>query len=206
MADIGKDRFGEQEEEEGRKKKFQVIDKRFLADEEATVVEVAPPPPAPAAPERAPSEMVEETMKAGKTIKIDMSSTVAAPEPPAAPEPEPVADEGQLPAGLNPDPLAISNAMLFFIEELFSRVLIFLGLTPNPQTGLTVQNLDQAQKGIQLIELLIGEVRRELKSPEIDQNLVKMIAQLKAAYVQIVTGGGLGSPGGGGGPMGPGGR
>lgn len=182
MATIGEDRFGHPEEEEAKGRKFQVIDKRFLETEEPATAPEAPPPPVAAIP--APAEEPREA----RTIKVDIGSP-AMPEPEVVQEPAEDETGTEMPSGLNPDPLSISNGLLFMIEEMFTRTLIFLGLHPHPQTGLTVQKLDEAQRGIQVIELLINEVRRDIKSPEVDTQLTKMVAQLKATYVQLVTGG-----------------
>jgi len=182
VATIGEDRFGHPEEEEAKGRKFQVIDKRFLETEEPIPASEAPPPPVAATP--APAEEPREA----RTIKVDIGAP-AMPEPEMVQEPAEDETGTEMPSGLNPDPLSISNGLLFMIEEMFTRTLIFMGLHPHPQTGLTVQKLDEAQRGIQVIELLINEVRRDIKSPEVDTQLTKMVAQLKATYVQLVTGG-----------------
>lgn len=192
MAEIGEGRFGDPDEGEDKPRKFTVVDKRFQEEEEAAA---SSPTPAPEPPKEA------------RTIKVDLpgpattSSAATAPAPAAASAEESGGAPPTAPG--DPDPLAISNALLFFIEELFTRVLIFLGLTPNPQTGLTVRNFEQAQRGIQVLEVLIAEARKDTNSPEVDAYLTKLVTQLKAAYVQLVTGGSLTGPGGPG--AGPGG-
>lgn len=179
MAEIGEGRFGNPEDED-KPRKFTVVDKRFAVDEDEAPS--APPPP-PASK--------EPPAKTAKTIQIDPGKPAPGP---ATTAPAPAADvlpadEGEeAPVGIEGDPLAIQNALYFFIEELYTRILIFMGVAPNPQTGLTVRNLEQAQRGIQVLETLVKEAKKEA-TPEVSGGLDRIVSQVKLAYVQLVTGG-----------------
>jgi len=184
MTEIGGGKFDSDEKD--KKEAFRIVDKRFQAEEEA------PAAPAPAPPAAKPEP------KGAKTIHIDTPSAAATA---VQDEPDLAGMEGEsdtttAPAGPEGDPLTIQNALYFFIEEVYSRVLVYMGVAPHPQSGLTVQNLDEAQQGIKLIEVLVAEAKKK-SPPEVQAGLDRVVQQIKLAYVQLVTGGGRGATPGG---------
>lgn len=67
-----------------------------------------------------------------------------------------------------------------------NMAMIFLGQTPNPQTGQTSQDLDHAQYFIDLLEMLAVKTKGNLDKNE-DAMLKQSLTTLRLAFVEAVS-------------------
>ena len=80
---------------------------------------------------------------------------------------------------------------------LLNFALIGLGRAPNPATGLVSTELDKAKLAIDLLEYIAARLKGQLPAQE-EQEITRILAELKYTYIQLA--GGAPAPGNGGGP------
>ena len=128
------------EREEEKKPKFRIVDRRQADDEESAYE----------APSKPKAQQKDEVK--------------AAPVPDASPQshPQQSADTGEEPELTDAEKeelnkqveasLTFKNTVIFILRTLSEQIWIHLGLVPNPISGLTIKNLPEARKSIDLFE------------------------------------------------------
>jgi hypothetical protein len=164
------------ERDEEHKPKFRIVDKRVEDDEEAPP-EAAPKPKAPPAAEKKasaksatppqPSESEEAAVEGGE---------------PELSEEEKEELRKQVEASLT-----FKNTVIFILRTLSEQVWIHLGLVPNPITNLTVKNLPEARKAIDLFDNIAKFAESEF-DPMLIKEVQRLLSDLKMNYTNQVGG------------------
>jgi hypothetical protein len=148
-------------EEDQPKAKFKIVDRRGVESEPEEIPVKAPAPAEKQAP-------IEEA----PVLKIapDVEGEV------------PDSEEDVPQDEIAEDPLGFRNVGLSFLQTLATIAWVQLGLLPHPQTQLVVKKMDEARKTIGLLEVIFHQLQPEYP-PEVNSEIVRLIADLKAAYV-----------------------
>lgn len=159
---------GKREEEE-KKPKFRIIDKRGSAGEDETREDSTPIiEPEKPAPETEDIVATEPEGEPGEPTE-DMGKTEMTQE-----EREEVQKEVE-------KSLKFKNTVIFILRTLSDQTWIHLGLIPNPISGLTVKNMEEARKLIDLFELIVENTQEEFEE-QILRDVQKLLADLKVNY------------------------
>lgn len=86
---------------------------------------------------------------------------------------------------LNRDQL-LSVLFAEMVMQQTNMALIFLGKTPHPQTGKTVQDLDAARLFIDQLEMLEAKTKGNLSKDE-ESLLKKSLGHLRLSYVEAAN-------------------
>lgn len=145
-------------DEEEKKPKFRVVDRRTEEDAEPVkTTEQKPPKQAP--PKKAPKEGVQD----------------------ADAEPELTDEEQQQLRQEAERSLQFKNTVVFILRTLSEQTWIHLALIPNPITGLTVKNLPEARKAIDLFEVIAKHTEKEFEDP-LKREIAGLLTNLKLNY------------------------
>ena len=79
----------------------------------------------------------------------------------------------------------MSDLFASMVMQHTNMALIFLGQTPNPQTGQTTQDLEHARYFIDLLEMLAVKTKGNLAKPE-DTLLKQSLTHLRLSFVEAV--------------------
>jgi hypothetical protein len=126
--------------------KFRVIDKRGGEDEEPEPEVSAQPEPEP--PAEAPGK---------EQASPDMSKTEMSEE-----EQEKLQKEAE-------ESFKFANTVFLLLRMISEQIWIHLGLIPNPVSRLTVKNLDEARKLIDLFGAILNHAESELDEPTLNE-------------------------------------
>ena len=164
---------GRREEEED-KPKFRVIDRRGEEEDSVSTKPTAPPkePVKVSPPVEATPPPVEDT-------------------PPADAEDKPITEEGKTEMTQEEreklqeeveQSLKFKNTVIYILRTLFDQTWIHLGMVPNPISGLTVKNLEEAHKLIDLLELIKDNTTEEFDE-QTSKEIERLLADLKMNYM-----------------------
>lgn len=164
---------GKKEEEE-KKPKFRIIDRRGVEDENEGTRRTTPPkePEKVSPPVEDTSPPVEDTPPANAEEKPmeEMGKTEMTQE-----EREKLQEEVE-------KSLQFKNTVVYILRTLVDQTWIHLGMVPNPISGLTVKNIEEARKLIDLFALI-----RENTTEEFDEQsskeIERLLADLKMNYM-----------------------
>ena len=151
------------ENDEEQKPKFRVIDKRGGEDPE-TDDQPAPKLVLERKPAEVPVVIGDADVQAEDFGKVEMSEE----------EREKLKAEAA-------EGLKFKNTVIFLVRTLSEQVWIHLGLVPNPITNLSVKDLDEARKSIDLIEVIIGHSESEFDDKS-KVDLTALLADLRINY------------------------
>ena len=87
-------------------------------------------------------------------------------------------------SGSAPDQMT-SNLFASMVMQNTNMAWIFLGQVPNPQTGQTAQDLENARYFIDLLEMLAVKTKGNLSKQE-DTLLKQSLTQLRLSFVEAV--------------------
>ena len=162
-------------EEEEKKPKFKIIDKRGQASEDEARDD-APPVAKPEKPAPETEEAItrEPDGELGEPTE-DMGKTEMTQE-----EREEVQKEVE-------KSLEFKTTVIFILRTLSNQTMIHLGLIPNPISGLTVKNLEEARKLIDLFELIMNDTQEEFED-QILRDVQGLLADLKVNYTNQLGG------------------
>jgi len=161
-------------EEEADKPKFRVIDRRGEEEESEGTGRTAPPKePVKASPpvEDIPPQ-VEDTppVDAEEKPMEEMGKTEMTRE-----EREKLQEEVE-------QSLQFKNTVASILEVLFKHTWIHLGMVPNPISGLTVKNIDEARKLIDLFALIQKNTTEEFDEQS-SKEIERLLSDLKMNYM-----------------------
>jgi len=151
--------------EEEEKPKFRVVDRRGEEDAEPAKRTEQKPPPKEKAAKKTASQP-----EAAKEDAHDADS-----------EPELTEDEKQQLKHEAESSLKFKNTVVFILRTLSEQTWIHLGLIPNPISGLTVKNLPEARKAIDLFEVIAKHTDGEFEEP-LKREIAGLLTNLKLNY------------------------
>jgi hypothetical protein len=154
--------------DEEPKSKFKIVDRRRASDEEEAHEPVSEEKVTPAKSEEVPHEVITEPQSMSPDMEAPVEENMEAPE-----------GESE---EFTEDPLGFRNVCLSFLQTLATISWVHLGMLPHPQTQLVVKKIDEARKTITLLETIYQQVKTEYP-PEVNSEIMRLIADLKAAYV-----------------------
>lgn len=152
-------------EEEEQKPKFRVIDRRQEPDSESDTH--AKPPITEASPKE------EEK----KVVDAPSPHEAGAPEE----EQEMTEEEKEQIRKEAEASLKFSNTVVFILRTLAEQTWIHLGLIPNPLTNLTVKNLEEARKSIDLYGHIAKFAEAEFE-PALRKDIERLLTDLRMNY------------------------
>ncbi len=161
---------GKEEEEEGAPK-FRIVDRRG-EDEEPS------------------SRGKDEETRTGETPIIGESDNDAESESPGGEgygEPEITDEEKEELIKQVEASLKFTNTVIFMLRRLAEQTWIHLGLIPNPVTNLTIKNLDEAHKAIDLYENIAKFTENEFEE-NVRNEIQRLLTDLKLNYTNQLGG------------------
>jgi hypothetical protein len=159
------------DENEKEKPKFKIIDRRRGDDEPDTAD--APMEPEVKAPPKAKAPSAEGPGPEKPTE--DMGKTEMTEE-----EKEAIRKEVE-------QSFKFKNTVIFIIRTISEQIWMHLGLVPNPITNLTVKNLEEARKLIDLYETILKHTEGEFDEKTL-REIQRLLGDLKVNYTNQLGG------------------